>query len=370
MDKNIEFNFGVISDTQERRGASEINETLKPLKNFEDDGNNLDLIVHLGDLSESGVISKYVREAKNIEKLYDKEKDDNKLSHDCKEYSEIIKSEEYIKFSENLLNKGVEQKIVIYALWLSQKKGELEEALQDMNSLIKDAVEGMSKFKTEVRHIMGNADRGFPQKLEATQELLEKSGIVSYNKPQSFSLDEKKSLIFWPSFNINEKDKDSLENIEKIIKNFVDLNKNKESILIFAHEIPVKGPAKPGVYEERVRAAGQDGSERVPFMQFLPVSKYLLELCRCLPANIKISIACGHMHVSRKTLEAGTNFLEFDKSLKAKLRLFGGQKIDYEKYDIIPGEKRTVDLYYLPEGEVGVFEIKNDGEIIYKKIEK
>ena len=76
------------------------------------------------------------------------------------------------------------------------------------------------------------------------------------------------------------------------------------------------------------------------------------------------------MHVSRETLAAGINFLDFDESGKAKLRLFGGQTIDHNKYETSPGEKRTINLYYLPEGEVGIFEIKDDGEIIYKNLSK
>lgn len=368
MDRNNKFNFGVISDTQERRGLSEITEALKPLRNFEDSEKDLDFIIHLGDLSESGIISKYVREAKKLEAAYDREKDNGYLSPESQEYLEVTQSIEYKNFSDNLMKTGVEQSIVIYALWLAQKRGELPNALQNMESLIKNVITGMSDFKTEVRHIMGNADRAFPQKLEATQELLEKNAIISYDKPQSLSLDDKNSLIFWPSFNIDEKNKESLEDIEKTIENFVELNKDKESILIFAHEMPIKGPKRPGVYEDRVKSANLSGSERVPRKQYLPVSKYLLELCRRFPANVKISVACGHMHVPRETLAAGTNFLDFDSSGKAKLRLFGGKKIDQKKYEIAPGKKRTIDLYYLPEGEVGVFEIKEDGEVVYKKL--
>ncbi len=87
-----------------------------------------------------------------------------------KQYKETIESLEYKIFSEELKQKGVEQDIVVYALWFAGKNGKIEEALKDMEVLIKGATEELSEFKSEVRHIMGNADRPFPQKLESTKQ--------------------------------------------------------------------------------------------------------------------------------------------------------------------------------------------------------
>ncbi|MFA5886653.1 MAG: hypothetical protein WC863_02625 [Patescibacteria group bacterium] len=363
---NQNYRFGIISDTQGRKGQ-QLDEALEPLKNH---GENLDFIVHIGDLAGSGILSEYVKEAKGLALRYDKEKKTDKLSLEVEEYIKIIESPEYHIFKEQQKNIGMEQDIAVYALWMAKSRGELDQAMADMRQSIKDVTSRLSELKSDVRHIMGNADRPFPQKLEATQELLKEAGVDSYDKPLNLPLDDKTSVIFWPSFKVDEKNAEQTNSLEKTIDDFAQLNKDKKSILIFAHETPFKGPKKPGVYEKQVKQANLPDSERVPYKQFLPVSKYLMELCRRLPAKADIYVACGHMHVSRETLAAGINFLDFDESGKAKLRLFGGQTIDHDKYETIPGEKRTINLYYLPEGEVGIFEIKDDGEIIYKNLSK
>lgn len=143
---------------------------------------------------------------------------------------------------------------------------------------------------------------------------------------------------------------------------------DKTSVLIFAHEPPIKGPKKPGVYTERAKQAGLKGSERVPYNQFLPNSKFLFELARRLPKDAKIAITAGHLHVPREVVQTGTKYVKFNKESEAKMRLFGlGGKIDKEKYETNEGGRKTFDLYYLPEGEVGTFEI-DDGNIKYKKL--
>ena len=360
------YRFGVISDTQDRKGQ-QLDEALKPLKNNED---NLDFVVHVGDLAGTGTLSGYVKEAKGLALDYDGQKDSGKFNPEVLKYIKIIESNEYRLFADDIRAKGVEQEIVIYALWLADKRGELDQAIRDMKSSIKDVTDRLTEFKSEVRHVMGNADRSFPKKLEVVQELLKEASIDSYDKPFNLPLDDKASVIFWPSFKVDENDAEQAGSLEDTIDDFAASNIDKESILIFAHETPFRGPKRSGVYEKRVEQAGLSGSERVPNKQFLPVSKYLLELCRRLPAKANISVVCGHMHVSRETLAAGINFLNFDESGKAQLRLFGGQKIDHNKYETIPGEKRSINLYYLPEGEVGIFEIKSDGEISYKNLSK
>ncbi len=369
-EKNLgaKYRFGVISDTQDRQGP-EIARTLAPLRKLEDEGVELDFIVHIGDLAGTGIISKYVKETKQLVSHYDLEKGQDILNDDIEQYKKIINSPEYREFANDLKNKDVEQDIVIYALWLAKEHGELDQALQDMESLIKNVTSQLGEFKSAVEHIMGNADRAFPQKLEATQKLLKENNIESYDRPVHLSLSQEASIVFWPSMQVGENDKEQVSDLQKLIDQFARDMKDKKTVLIFAHETPLKGPKKPGVYEKRVKEAGLEGSERVPYIQFLPISKYVLELARRLPANAKIAITAGHMHVPCETMEAGTQYIKFDKEGKAKMRLFGlGSKIDRENYEIIPTGKRTFDLYYLPEGEVGTFEIKDGGSIEYKKL--
>ncbi|MFH1866850.1 MAG: class I SAM-dependent methyltransferase [Patescibacteria group bacterium] len=364
------YRLGVISDTQERKGSG-ITEALKPLRQLEDDGVKLDFITHIGDLSGVGSISKYVKEAKQLATRYDKEKSGVEVSQEMEQYDLTIKSPEYQQFASDLKNKGVEQNIVIYALWSAKQRGEFEQALNDMEQQIKDVVDELQEFKSEVKHIMGNADRAFPEKLEATQKLLNEQSIISYDRPLHLSLDEKTSVVFWPSMKVDENNKEQIRELHETIDQFSKLMRNKQSILIFAHETPFKGPMKPGVYEKRVKDVGLKGSERVPYKQFLPVSRFVMELARRLPADAKIAMTAGHMHVPRETIEAGTQYIKFDEKGKAKMRLFGlGGKIDQNKYETIPGGKRTIDLYYLSEGEVGTFEIKEDGTIQYNKLSK
>lgn len=362
------YRLGVISDTQERKGP-EITEALKPLRQLEDEGVRFDFITHIGDLAGTGSISKYVKEAKQLATRYDKEKSGGELSQEMAQYEQTIDSEEYQQFAVDLKNKGVEQDIVVYALWSARQHDEFGQALKDMEQQIKDVVDELKKFKSEVRHIMGNADRPMPEKLEATKKLLDEQDIISYDQPAHLSLDEKNSIVFWPSMKVDENNEEQDRKLHKTINEFAALMKNKKSILIFTHETPFKGPRKPGVYEKRVKEVGLKGSERVPYKQFLPVSRYVMELARRLPADAKIAMTAGHMHVPRETIETGTQYIKFDEEGKAKMRLFGlGGNIDQNKYETIPGGKRTIDLYYLPEGEVGMFEIKEDGTIQYNKL--
>lgn len=364
----IKYRLGAISDTQERKGP-EIVEALKPLRQLEDDGVKLDFITHIGDLAGTGSISKYVKKAKQLATRYDKEKSVDEVSQEMEQYDLTIKSPEYQQFADDLKNKGVEQDIVVYALWSAKQHGEFEQAIKDMEQQLNNVVDELRTFKSEVKHIMGNADRAMPEKLEATQRLLKERGITSFDQPAHLSLDEKTSIVFWPSMKVDEESEEQNRELHKTIDEFAALMKDKKSILIFAHETPFKGPRKPGVYEKRVKEAGLEGSERVPYKQFLPVSRYVMELARRLPADAKIAMAAGHMHAPRETIEAGTQYIKFDEKGKAKMRLFGlGGKIDQNKYETIPGDKRTIDLYYLPEGEVGTFEIKENGTIQYNKL--
>lgn len=359
------YRFGVISDTQERKGP-EVAKVLEPLRRLENEGVELDFITHLGDLASSGAISKYVKEAKRLAGSYDMEKDQGEFTDEIKQYEKTVNSPEYQEFEADLKNKGIDQDIVVYALWSAEKHGELDRALKDMELLHKNVIDQLGEFKSEVRHIMGNADRGFPQRFEAIQRLLKEYNIASYDHPVHLSLDQETSIVFWPSMKVDENDKEQASSLQKLIDRFASDMKDKKSVLIFAHETPFKGPKKPGVYEKRVKGAGIEGSERVPYQQFSPVSRYVLELARRLPAKAKIAIVAGHMHVSRETIEAGTQYIKFDEEGKAKMRLFGADS--QKNYETIPGGKRTFDLYYLPEGEVGTFEIKDDGRIEYKKL--
>jgi hypothetical protein len=362
------YRLGIISDTQERKG-SKIVEALQPLRQLENEGVKLDFITHIGDLASTGSLSKYIKRVKQLAIRYDIEKSKGKLSNETEQYGRRINSLEYRKFAEDLKNKGVEQNIVIYSLWLAKQHGDFGQALKDMEQGINDVVNELKKFKSDVKHVMGNADRAFPERLKLTQRLLNEQSIISYDKPSHLSLDEQNSVIFWPSMKVNENDEEQNLELHKTINELTELTKNKKSVLIFAHETPFRGPKKPGIYEKRVKKAGLKGSERLPHKQFLPVSKYVMEFIRRLPASIKVAMAVGHMHVPRETVEAGTRYIKFDEKGKAKMRLFGiNEKIDRDKYEIIPGGKRTFDLYYLPEGEVGTFEIKEDGTIEYSKL--
>jgi len=369
-DKN-KYEIGVPSDTQDLKGSEQIKRALEPLRKLEQGGVDLDMIVHIGDVGGTGIISKYVREGKGLEVRYDKESQEDKLSEEMEDYKKLINSSEYQEFSKELKIKGVEQDIVIYALWRAKQEKKYQESLEDMRRWVEDVVKQLGEFKSEVKHIVGNADRAIPEKLEAVQTLLKEQNIETYDKPIHLDLDKKKSLVFWPSINVNEKDDKQMQELNNTMDEFAEKMKDKESVLIFAHETPFKGPKKPGVYQTRVEDAGLPGSERVPYKQFLPISKYILELCRRLPAKTKIALTCGHMHAPREIIGVGTQYLKFNEEGKAKLRLFGLDKtINKEKYETIPGQKRTVDLYYLPAGEVGKFEIDDDGNTTYQKLEQ
>lgn len=362
------YRFGIISDTQERKGQ-EIDETLEPLRQLENDGVKFDFIIQIGDLANTGgMFSKYAKDARRLSNCYDREKDQGELSDEVKQYETIITSPEYQEFAENIKSGGVEQDMVVYALWQAQKQGGLEQTLKDMELLINSVAVKLKDFKSGVKHIMGNTDRTFPQKFEATKKLLDEQNITSYDKPLHLPLDEATSIVFWPSMKVDENDEKQISELQKTIGQFAEQMQNKQTVLIFAHETPFKGPKKAGVYGERVKKAGLENSERVPHKQFLPISKYAMELARRLPPNAKIAMTAGHMHVPRETIEAGTQYIKFDEEDRAKMRLFGfGKEIDQKKYKLAPGGKRTIDLYYLQEGEVGTIEIKDDGSIEYHK---
>ncbi|MFH1838416.1 MAG: hypothetical protein ABH808_02905 [Candidatus Kuenenbacteria bacterium] len=374
INKNLEYHFGIISDTQDSKEPEEIAKILEPLHNLEKEGIRLDFIIHLGDLAGAG-LKEYFKEAKRVMGYYDDEEKTKTIeNNESKQYKETINSSEYKEFANDLKNKGVEQEIAIYALWLAKKCGKFDQALKNMELLLKNATDQLKGFKSEVRHIIGNADRAFPEKLEATQKLLKEQNITSYDQPFHLSLDEKTSVVFFPSMKIDKKNKEQILNLQRLIDKFAEDMKNKKTVLIFAHETPFRGPKQPGVYENNIKKKLGDnilGSDRIPNKQFLPGIEYALELIRRLPPDAKIAMTAGHMHVPREIIEAGTQYIKFDETGKAKIRLHGlGKKIDRIKYKIIPGSRRTFDLYYFPKEEVGILEIKDDGNIKYCKLSK
>ncbi|MEI7616318.1 MAG: hypothetical protein WCJ54_06345, partial [Actinomycetota bacterium] len=349
MNRNefTKFKIGAISDTQERKGT-ELHKSLDPLKQAEDNGLNLDFIVHIGDLSESGMLSKYVKRAKELSAKLEQEVDGQINSPELADYKNTIESEDFKRFADDLMLKGYDAHIVHYALWSANINGDLENALADMEKLTRDVTDLLGDFKSKVVHIMGNADRGFPQKLDLTEKLLREKGIESYDKPLNLPLDNDTAIIMWPSFQVDEKNDKDVHELEDLINDFVAENKDKKSVLIFAHEAPFKGPQTSGIYEKRANNAGLEKTRPVSFKHYLPASRYLMELCRRLPASVDITMTCGHVHVSREHIEASTRYLKFDETGKTKLRLLGGKDIDRSKHEITEGKKRTIDLYYLP----------------------
>lgn len=59
MNKKEKYQFGVISDTQERKGEN-LEGALKPLRD-EENKVDLDFIVQLGDLAGTGVMTQYAK---------------------------------------------------------------------------------------------------------------------------------------------------------------------------------------------------------------------------------------------------------------------------------------------------------------------
>ncbi|MEI7621413.1 MAG: hypothetical protein WCJ51_02675 [Candidatus Moraniibacteriota bacterium] len=367
----IEYRFGVVADTQGRENKNVIKETLAPLKEAEESGIKIDFITHIGDLAATGEITKFIIEAKIVTEQYqNKEKVESEFTEELNQYERALDSDEFSIFSQNLKREGMQDEIVIYALWLAKEKGVYAQAIDDMTALIENVTKSLGEFKTEVRHVIGNADRTFPEKLEAVERLLEAQNITSYNKPTFIELDEANAIVFWPSMDINEEDQEQSKLMHKMIDEFSAKLKTKKTVLIFAHETPFKGPKKPGEYQDRIANAGFEKNRRTPYVQFRPISKYVLELCRRLPAQTKVTLVCGHMHNQRGVIQAGMPHLKFNEQGKTSVRLFGGAgkaEID-SKYEIISGGRRTIDLCYLPEGEVGLLEIDSNGDINYKNL--
>lgn len=201
----------------------------------------------------------------------------------------------------------------------------------------------------------GNADVNAPY--PSIEEEYTKEGVNHIEEPRMIDLGDK-ALIVWPSVSdpkayTDEQLAEFDRHMSQKAQEFAAKCQDKTDVVVVTHEQLFFGSRK---YRDRVKDIGQKpyGS---PYKGRNPSRDYIVQFISLLPEKVKLGVAFGHLHSMPEVVAHGAD-------LQLKKTVAGG--LGEYHFGVKPpgGEekvRRTAELFYVPQGQLGVLKIGKDG---------
>lgn len=207
----------------------------------------------------------------------------------------------------------------------------------------------------------GNAETNSPY--GGYESSYEEAEIPFYFEPKLIDLGER-AIIIWPSVpdpkSLNEAEKQTWDSkIQEIVRKFVQQLEGKKELMIVAHEQLFMGSKN---YKENLADEGKKAYGN-PSQGVNPSRPYIHRLISSLPAETKIGFVFGHLHSDEETIKQGTSltFLESESGGMGK-RLSWNPSVDGTSR-----QTREIDMFYVPQGQVGILTMGQEGFRFEKK---
>lgn len=315
--------IGLIADTHEAERPAELISKLA--------SQVCDLHIHLGDIGGSRLASRFVREFKQSLGSVDH------LSREDRQCFERLK-----KQGMSPLWAYIETKLGTDPVSRAKRIVEAQQCYAEVVGAIKNLPNTIM--------LSGNIDRSL-LRARIIEPDVQDNRVPLVTDAQLLDLGSR-ALILWPS--MKREDPSQAKKLDDKVDHFARAVKNKEQVVVMAHEQIYKGPL-PTRYKENAESAGYSPTT-VPRFEPNPQWQSLLRLFRLLLPSQDVAMVYGHVHDRHHVVQAGAPYLRGTESDGIRFRLYGlGSR--FGSSGACSAGRRTIRLFTIPADAAAVLHL-------------